>query len=158
MKHTHTQLRPELYNDISVPAFGYELLKNVLIPDLLGDEALSILYWSGRKIARRFPLESLDEITAFFSDAGWGTLEMVEKDKKQMKLELHSELITARLKGNPETVFTLEAGFIAESLQQQLGCVTEVYTENDSTKEKKAVFTARWDAKDPSVSQPDESK
>lgn len=148
MKLTQTQLRPELYSELSMPAFGYELMKNILIPDLLGEEALSILYWSGRKLARRFPLESLDDTADFFKDAGWGSLKMVEKDKKQMKFELHSELIKARLKENPETIFTLEAGFLAESLQHQLGCMTEVYTEVEKGKDKKAVFTVKWDAQD----------
>ena len=158
MKPTKEQLRPEIYNDISVPAFGYELMKNVLITELLGEESLSILYWSGRKLARRYPLETMDDIIDFFHQAGWGALTLVEKNKKHMKFELQSDLIKARLKHNSETVFTLEAGFLAESLQQNLGCTTEVYTEAEKGKDKKAVFTAQWDALDPLQSFADEKK
>ncbi|EMG27494.1 hypothetical protein LFLEISCH_10664 [Listeria fleischmannii subsp. fleischmannii LU2006-1] len=49
-----------------IPSFGLEILRDYLIPELLGEEAPHILYWAGKDLARKFPLESLEEINSFF--------------------------------------------------------------------------------------------
>lgn len=41
-----------------VPSFGLDLLRDYLIPELLGDEAPHIMYWAGKDLARKFPLDS----------------------------------------------------------------------------------------------------
>lgn len=146
MKQTKEKLRMELYTELTAPAFGYELLKNIVIPDILGTEAQSILYWAGRKLARQYLNETEEELKNFFDHAGWGELHMVEKNKKQMTYELSSDLIKARLKNDSDTVFTLEAGFIAETLQQQSGMLTEIYIE--AVKDNKVIFIVKWDSQD----------
>lgn len=138
----------EHYGDLQTPAFGYELLRNALIPELLGEESALILYWSGRKLARIYPFETSEAIIVFYKQAGWGDLELVDKNKNQMIYELHSNIIQSRIKDNPDAVFTLEAGFLAEQIQQQTGCVTEAYTEVKTGKEKKVSFLLKWDKKD----------
>ncbi|RYL93829.1 DUF2507 domain-containing protein [Sporolactobacillus sp. THM7-4] len=141
--------QPEHYGDASVPAFGYELFRNELLPELLGEECASILYWSGRKIARHYPLDNEAQIMTFFSQAGWGDLELIEKGKNKIIFECHSAIIESRIKDHPGSViFTLEAGFIAEQIQRILGCIAETYTEVRTGRNKKVVFTVRWDAKD----------
>ncbi|RYM06887.1 DUF2507 domain-containing protein [Sporolactobacillus sp. THM7-7] len=147
--------RPEHYGDLSVPAFGYELMRNQLLPELLGEECASILYWAGRKIARQYPLDSEEQIAAFFAQAGWGKLELTEKKKSKISFECHSPLIESRIKDHPRSaVFSLEAGFIAEQMQRQLGCIAETYTEIRTGRNKKVVFLVKWDAKDPVLSNP----
>lgn len=141
--------QPEHYGDASVPAFGYELMRNELIPELLGEETSSILYWSGRKIARQYPVDSEEQLAVFFEQAGWGKLVLAEKRKNKITFDCQSAIIESRIKDHPgSAVFTMEAGFIAEQMQQILGFVAEAYTEIHTGRNKKVVFTVKWDAKD----------
>jgi len=54
---------------LTVPAFGYELIREELISDLLGKDRPAILYWAGKRLARNYPLFSLDEMKEFFLNA-----------------------------------------------------------------------------------------
>lgn len=150
MTRTETYPKPEYYGDSQVPAFGFELLRNFLLPELLGEETAAILYWSGRKIARQYPAESVDQIVLFFSQAGWGKLELLEKAKSKMVFHCQSEIIQSRIVDNPRTaVFTMESGFLAEQVQRLIGCVAECYVEIKTGRHKRVEFVVRWDPKDP---------
>ena len=52
--------------DVSLNAFAYELLREELLPDLIGNDLDGILYWSGRNLARKYPLEKFKEFFFFF--------------------------------------------------------------------------------------------
>ena len=52
--------------DVSLNAFAYELLREELLPDLIGNDLDGILYWSGRNLARKYPLETIEEVIQFF--------------------------------------------------------------------------------------------
>ena len=52
--------------------FGYELLREILIPEILGEETPKILYWAGKHIARKYPLDTISDIIRFFSASGLG--------------------------------------------------------------------------------------
>jgi hypothetical protein len=141
---------PEQFGDASVPAFGYELLRNQLLPELLGKEAASILYWAGRKLARNYPAQSEEDIENFFAHAGWGDLKLIDSGKAKMVFECHSSLIESRIKDHPNTVlFTMESGFLAEQIQKIHGFIAESYTDIRTGRDKKVIFTVEWDAKDP---------
>ncbi|WP_028982758.1 YslB family protein [Sporolactobacillus terrae] len=149
MTRNETCPQPEHYGDATVPAFGYELIRNLLIPELLNKETAPILYWSGRKLARRYPLENEQQIIDFFTRAGWGHLQQVSQSKNKTTFECSSALVEARIKDFPNTdSFSLESGFIAEQIQHQTGCVTETYMEVKNGRQKKIVFQVKWDAKD----------
>jgi predicted hydrocarbon binding protein len=140
----------EHYSGLEVSSFGIELLRSVLLPELLGDDLEPILYWSGRKLARLYPFNTIDDCIAFFDKAGWGRLEVVEESRGKMQLELSSELVSARLIDDPDAAFTLESGFLAEALQNIKGYCAEAYTEiKNSRNNKKVLFLIKWDTKDP---------
>lgn len=147
LKQKYPQM--ETYGEHQVSAFGFELLRTVLIPELLGDETPSILYWSGRKLARHYPLNDLSELPLFFERAGWGNLEIQDEQKDKCGIWLSSELIEARLKLDETPVFSLEAGFLAEQFEQIKGFTTEAYTEPKPNRHKKIEFQIKWDLKDP---------
>ncbi|MBS8265129.1 DUF2507 domain-containing protein [Mesobacillus boroniphilus] len=132
---------------IAVSEFGYELVREVLLPELLGKDTSEILYWAGKRLARKFPLATLDETIQFFQDASWGTLTIKEESRKEMVLELSSELISSRLKNNPNTTFQLEAGFIAQQMEQQKKVTAEAF-EHPNKKSLKILFTIKWDKND----------
>ncbi|MDZ5470755.1 YslB family protein (plasmid) [Bacillus sp. 31A1R] len=131
----------------TVSAFGYELIRDVLIPDILGKDTSSILYWAGKSLARKYPLESHDQIIDFFQKAGWGTLIFENELKNELECELTGEYITRRLKENQEAHFQLEAGFLAQQIEMQRNVISEAY-EHPKKRSKKVTFTVKWDNKD----------
>ncbi|MFE0505489.1 YslB family protein [Peribacillus butanolivorans] len=131
-----------------VPAFGYELIREVLLNDILGKDSNQILYWAGKQLARKFPLNGEQEVVAFFQDAGWGHLEIIKFSKTEMELSLTGEIISRRLDLHPDCHFQLEAGFLAEQFTLQKKFLSES-TEEIKRRAKKVTFTIQWDPRDP---------
>lgn len=102
-----------------IPIFGYELIRDTLIPNVLGEETPHILYWAGKELARKYPLETMDELADFFEKASFGDLEVSSEKKDEMIISLSGELVALRLNNDANATFKLEAGFIAEQIQHQ---------------------------------------
>lgn len=134
--------------DITVPAFGHELIREVLLEDLLGPDSRPVLYWAGRKLARKFPLGSTDEIIEFFRSAGWGTLTINKEGKNEMTMALYGPEVERRLSVNGTAHFQLEAGFIAEQIQSQQRFRAEA-AEELKRRAARTEFTVKLDIKDP---------
>ncbi|AQY50959.1 hypothetical protein PWEIH_12840 [Listeria weihenstephanensis FSL R9-0317] len=130
-----------------IPIFGYELIRDTLIPNVLGEETPHILYWAGKELARKYPLETMDELADFFEKASFGDLEVSSEKKDEMIISLSGELVALRLNNDANATFKLEAGFIAEQIQHQKRLYTESYEEVD--KRKKVVkIIVKWDRKE----------
>ena len=128
-----------------VPYFGYSLLRDVLIPELLGDETNTISYWAGKHLARKYPLNTMDEIVAFLSSF-LGNTDACQKDKYSLELELSGDVVSKRFQ--QETCsFHLESGFVAEQIQRQNNCLTEAYL-TPKEKNGKVLISVQWDRKD----------
>lgn len=148
-KNIAVAIEEEIQTDeFQVPAFGYELIREILLNDILGNDSYQILYWAGKQLARKFPLNGEQEVAAFFHNAGWGHLEIIKLSKTQMELSLSGEMITRRLDLYPDGHFQLEAGFLAEQFTLQKKFLSET-TEEIKRRSKKVDFTIRWDPKDP---------
>ncbi|ODG90657.1 MULTISPECIES: YslB family protein [Bacillaceae] len=132
----------------NISGFGYELIRNDLLNDLLGKEQNDILYWAGKMIARKYPLATFEEIIEFFDQAGWGTLTVEEEKKQEVHLTLSSELITYRNQQKKNVSYQLEAGFLAMQIEQQIDVIAETY-EEQSKRGDKVKFQVKWDLKDP---------
>lgn len=128
----------------SFPLFGYELLRDYLVPSILGKHEKDILYWAGKDLARKFPCTDIPLIISFFKDAGWGdlTLEKEMKDGFVFSLTNEPELLKIN-----ERNFRLEAGFIAEQIQHFKGVLTECYEEKKE-KQLEVIFTVKMDLKE----------
>lgn len=131
-------------NEISVPAFGYELIREELIGELLGADAPNILYWAGKRLARKYPLFSINEVIEFFNNAGWGSLTVTNEKKDEMEFMLSGDLITNRLLTKTNPSFQLEAGFLAEQIQQMKKVYAESY-EHTKKRDGAVIFTVKWD-------------
>ncbi|MBS4199902.1 YslB family protein [Bacillus sp. FJAT-49732] len=142
------QNSPETNSQMNIPVFGYELLRDILMPGILGKDTPEISYWAGKHLARKFPLLSSNEITSFFQESSWGELHLIEETKNEMKFELKGNIVERRIQMNSDPCFTLEAGFIAEQIQNQKQFITEAFAELNK-KKNHVIFTARWDRKDP---------
>ncbi|XRJ09591.1 YslB family protein [Bacillus subtilis] len=134
--------------EIEMNAYAYELIREIVLPDMLGQDYSSMMYWAGKHLARKFPLESWEEFPAFFEEAGWGTLTNVSAKKQELEFELERPIISNRLKHQKEPCFQLEAGFIAEQIQLMNDQIAESY-EQVKKRADKVVLTVKWDMKDP---------
>ncbi len=127
-----------------IPLFGYELLRDDVLPDLLGKEHNIILYWSGKSLARKYPVNSIEEIINFFQRAGWGELSLVKEKKAELIFELTS--LTIQQKKNVQR--PLEAGFLAEQIQNIVGFMTETNEGLKKGKSQTVIFHVKWDPLD----------
>ncbi len=132
---------------IPMNAFAYELIREELLPDIIGKELDRISYWAGKNLARKYTLETFDDIIVFFQQAGWGDLSIIEQNRREMQLQLTSPLIAERYKNKRHTTYQLEAGFLAQQVQQQRQVIAEAY-ENQKKRSEKVLFTVKWDSKD----------
>lgn len=132
--------------ELSVPAFGYELIREELLPEILGNHANDILYIAGKNLARKFPLTSKEELVDFFKKAGWGDITLLSEKKDELKYELKGELLSNRFARKKVCSFQIEAGFLAEQIQRIYKFRTEA--SEDQKKKEKVIFTIRWDLAD----------
>lgn len=102
--------------------FGYEIIRDYVLSDILGKHESDLLYWAGKSLARKFPLFSLDEAAGFFAEAGFGKLVLEKSGKGETTFVLHPLKVENRC-------FKLEAGFLAEQKQKIDGFLTEAYEE-----------------------------
>ncbi len=138
---------PSMTNEIEegdIPLFGYKLLKEDLLPDLLGKEHNSILYWAGKSLARKYPASCFDDIIDFFKKAGWGELLIVKEKRSEVIFELTSNLFIDK----KELSTPLEAGFLAQQVESIKGGITETNEIPKNGKVKKIVFHVKWDSHD----------
>lgn len=107
-------------------SFAVELLRDHMLSDLLGEDYGQVIYWSGKRVARKFPVMSNEELTAFALDAGWGTLGLKKEKGTKFVFEL-----TPPASSNPKAkgYYQLEAGFLAEQIAQRVGCIAEGYAD-----------------------------
>lgn len=119
-------------------SFAYTLLRNDLLPELLGKEEETILYWAGKHLARKHPLSSTEEICDFFQKAAWGSLSVIQEKTNKRVFELIPTLPTP-------THYKLEAGFLAEQYETMTDCVTETL---EQVKRKRVLFTVESNAKE----------
>jgi predicted hydrocarbon binding protein len=131
----------------SVSIFGYELIREFVLPEILGKDTPEILYWAGKRLARKYPLNSFDEVIDFFSKASWGHLEVKAERKDEIEFELMSPLFVSRVKSKAEHFFQIEAGFLAQQIELQKQVIAETF-EHPVKKENKVKFTVKWDKKD----------
>lgn len=112
------------------PYFGYELIRDYLLPSILGKHEKDILYWAGKDLARKFPCTDIPLIISFFKDAGWGDLTLEKETKDGFVFRLTNDPEQLKIK---ERNFRLEAGFIAEQIQNFKGFLTECFEEKRKT-------------------------
>lgn len=134
----------ETLSQLTIPAFGYELIRDAFMKDLLGKDYKSILYWGGKNLARKYPLGSLLEVIDFFKSAGMGNLSIAKENKNELILELTSELITNRFDREADYSYQLEAGFLAEQIQNIIGKEAEAI-EQQKKKTNSVLFTVQWE-------------
>ncbi|PLS16920.1 DUF2507 domain-containing protein [Bacillus sp. M6-12] len=146
-KNTSTNLQDNLNSEDLMSSFGYELIRDMLLPDILGKDAPQILYWAGKQLARKFPLSGAEEVASFFQNAGWGSLQLAKQSRNTYEFELTGNIIARRLFMYPDGHFQLEAGFLAEQLSLQKKMLAEA-VEEKKKRAGKVILTVKCDTKD----------
>ncbi len=141
-----TIIDPKNNNDEprTISTFGYELIREILLPEILGKDTPEILYWAGKRLARKFPLADFNQIIEFFANASWGHLEIKKERKNEMEFQLMSPLIVSRVKSKAEHFFQLEAGFLAQQIEMQKEAAAETF-EHPVKKSNIVTFTVKWE-------------
>lgn len=139
-----------IYDQLLHGAIGLNqgVLRDVLIPAILGEETNGILYWAGKDLAHQFPVADTDQLVIIFEQLGFGRLAEQKHSAKQQTWLLDGPIVEQRLKtGHAD--FNLEAGFIAQQIEFQTNAITEAQI----TEQKKGnvQITVQSDLKDPSL-------
>lgn len=114
-----------LLDRLHTPGAGYDLLRYVSLPELFGSETDTLLYYTGRSLARKINIENLDDLYAIFEKLGWGKLELIKEKRNHLTFHLLSDAVVLRLQAPFETEFRLEAGFLAEAIEMLRGTPCE---------------------------------
>lgn len=97
---------------------GHDVLRYISLPEIFGSEADSLLYFTGRKLARRLDIKNKDDIYYIFKKIGWGQLELIKEKKRSVIFHLMSDEIVKRIEAPISVDFRIEAGFLAEAIEK----------------------------------------
>lgn len=97
---------------------GYDVMRYISLPDIFGDEAHTLLYFTGRRLARKLDIKTKDDIYYAFQKLSWGQLELTKERKRSMSFYLMSDEVVKRITAPITVDFRLESGFLAEAIQK----------------------------------------
>lgn len=108
----------ETIDSLQSETIGFDILKYICLPDVLGQEKDSILYFAGRRLARQFEINTLEDVIFLFDRFRWGRLEIIKHKKHEQRFHLMSDDVARRIELPLDVEFRLEAGFLAEAVQR----------------------------------------
>ncbi len=68
-------------DELHTTGAGYDILRYVGLPELLGQEKDTLSYFIGKSLARKFDMKTLEDIYLMFEKMGWGKLELVKQKR-----------------------------------------------------------------------------
>ncbi|MFD1039563.1 DUF2507 domain-containing protein [Virgibacillus byunsanensis] len=127
-KQERTSLK--LLDELHTSGAGYDVLRYISLPELLGTESTTLLYFMGKNLARKLDISVVEDIFTVYEKLGWGKLELVKDKRKEIIFHLMSDSVAHRLNAPFNTEFRFEAGFLAEAMQhlsgKQCECTEEI--------------------------------
>lgn len=123
-----TNYNEMMHQTLTTPYFGQLMLRDAVLPELLGTQTSTILYFAGRDLATRLPLPD-DGISDAFTQMGLGDLAVTKTKVRERRYQLTGEVVQNRLKHFPKADFQFEAGFLAQLVQQALGMSCEAHSQ-----------------------------
>ncbi|MFC4403729.1 YslB family protein [Gracilibacillus xinjiangensis] len=116
--------------NLHITGSGYDLLRYIGLPDMLGKDSDLILYVMGKNLAGKSDWVTIEEVMEFFRHVGWGELQLVKEKRRGNVFQLSGEVIEARIETIENIEFRLEAGFLAYVMEQitskSCECIAEV--------------------------------
>ncbi|MEN1968293.1 DUF2507 domain-containing protein [Lentibacillus sp. N15] len=118
-------------DELTSSGAGYDVLRYMGLPELLGTQADTLLYYLGKNLARKLDITSMEAIYDSFDKLGWGRLELIKEKRKELVFHLMADSVANRINGPFPAEFRIESGFLAEALQYVKGvsceCVEEIH-------------------------------
>ncbi|CAM3132230.1 DUF2507 domain-containing protein [Lentilactobacillus buchneri] len=108
---------------------GQELIRDSLIPEILGKDVHEISYWAGKHLARDHRLATYEDLETFFKQFKFGDLKLLKRSGNQISWQLSGKIVAQRLNAFDDPDFYLESGFIAQSCQYILNQQAEAELE-----------------------------
>jgi len=121
--------------DEAYATFPLEVLRDRLLPNFFQENEPEITYWAGKSLASSEDFSSNEQIIDFFAKAGFGNLEAQKTSNTHEVWHLSGQIVTARAENVREASFSLEAGFLAQSLENMLNRPVEVTSEYNRKKD-----------------------
>lgn len=117
-------------DELHTAGAGFDILRYIALPEFLGDESPTLLYFMGKSLARKFDINTVEDISYIFDKLGIGKIELVKEKNREKIFHLLSDSVVLRLKSSIKADFRLEAGFLAEAMEIIDGieceCVEEI--------------------------------
>ena len=135
--------------ELATTYFGQMILRDELLPSLLGPRLDRIMYFSGRDLGIHFPAKD-DEIGKVFTDLGLGNLANSKMKVRERTYTLDGPVVAERLSKHPDADFQFEAGLLAQMVQQVLGMSAEAHSEVQARSNRVSITVAI----DPSEEEP----
>lgn len=112
---------------MSMPYLGYHFLRETLTHSLLGDSESPILYWLGKELGRKIPIQSANGIILPFMRLGLGQLDVIETSEQSTTYQLSHTIFSYQSPERLSRTLSLESGIIAGAMESWKG--TEVISQ-----------------------------
>lgn len=119
----------KFYREVAKELPGNDVLRYICLPDLLGKDSSTVLYIMGKNLARKIQPESVEAIIEYFQLFNWGNLHQIKEKRREVYFELSGTAVEQRFKLLDEVDYRLEAGFLAESMEQMNKLACECFTD-----------------------------
>lgn len=106
---------------MNMPYLGYHLLRETLTNTLLGDSESPILYWLGKDIGVKIPIQSSAGIVFPFMRLGLGQLDLMEESELRIHYKLSHAIFHYMTDQRLSRALSLECGIIAGAIEQWRG-------------------------------------
>lgn len=103
---------------INMPYLGYHLLRETLTSTLLGESESPILYWMGKNLGKKIPIQSATGMILPFIRLGLGQLDLLEESPRQICYSLTHSIYSHMSEERLSRTLALECGVIAGSVEQ----------------------------------------
>lgn len=106
---------------MNMPYLGYHLLRETLTNTLLGDSESPILYWLGKEIGEKIPIQSSAGIVLPFMRLGLGQLDLIEESDLRIHYKLSHAIFPYMTDQRLSRSLSLECGIIAGAIERWRG-------------------------------------
>ncbi|MCK8607660.1 DUF2507 domain-containing protein [Apilactobacillus ozensis] len=145
------KLYKSIIEDTKTKDFWGELfLRDSLIKELLGKDNHNIMYWAGKKMARKFQIKDALDLIIFFNQSGLGNLELKSESTSCVQWNLSGDIVDKRIQNDADADFMFEAGFLAQTTEQQMGVLAEAEMNPKEDKNGVVLIRVHMDQKQPS--------
>src|SRR5690625_6093050 len=76
---------------------GQDILRYVSLPDFLGTEKDTLLYYFGKNLGRLMEITTIDDIYYVFNKLQWGNLELIKDKRNHMILNLMTDEVVQQI-------------------------------------------------------------